>query len=39
MYQLDRENKVVKHLIRLDMAISRNAMEKAVGTGKKPIAH
>ena len=39
MYQLDRENKVVKHLIKLDMAISRNAMEKAVATGKKPIAH
>jgi predicted transcriptional regulator len=39
MYQLDRENRVVKHLIKLDMAISRNAMEKAVETVKKSIAH
>jgi hypothetical protein len=39
MYQLDRENRVVKHLIKLDMAISRNAMEKAVEAVKKPIAH
>lgn len=39
MYQLDRDNRVVKHLIRLDMAISRNATEKAVGGIKKPIAH
>lgn len=39
MYQLDRNNRVVKHLIKLDMAISRNAMEKAVESVKKPIAH
>ncbi|MGI0023708.1 MAG: hypothetical protein ACREA4_01015 [Nitrososphaera sp.] len=39
MYQLDRENRVVKHLIKLDMAISRNAMEKSVGAVKKPIVH
>lgn len=30
MYQLDRENEVVKQLIKLDMAVSRKAMEKAV---------
>src|SRR5438128_10261361 len=30
MYKLDRENEVVKHLITLDMAISRKTMEKTV---------
>jgi len=39
MYQMDRENRVVKHLVKLDMAISRNAMEKAVEAVKKPIVH
>ena len=39
MYQLDRENEVVEHLIKLDMAISRNAMEKAVEAVKRPVAH
>lgn len=34
MYQLDRENEVVKHLIKLDMAISRRAMERAVEAAK-----
>lgn len=36
MYQLDRENDVVKHLIKLDMAVSRRAMEKAVKA--RPVA-
>lgn len=35
MYQLDRENEVVKQLIKLDMAISRKTMEKAI-EGAKP---
>lgn len=39
MYQLDRENRVVRHLIKLDMVISRNAMEKSVDAAKKPIVH
>lgn len=30
MYQLDRENEVVKQLIKLDMALARKTMEKAV---------
>lgn len=30
MYQLDRENDVVRQLIKLDMALARKAMEKAV---------
>jgi len=38
MYQLDRENAVVKHLIKLDMAISRGTMEKAVESVKRPVA-
>jgi DNA-binding transcriptional ArsR family regulator len=38
MYQLDRENEVIKHLITLDMAISRKTMEKAVEVAKKPVA-
>jgi len=36
MYQLDRENEVVKHLIKLDMAVSRKPMESAVKA--KPMA-
>jgi predicted transcriptional regulator len=39
MYQLDRENDVVKQLIRLDMAISKKAMENAVEQVKRPVAH
>ncbi|MCP8322093.1 MAG: hypothetical protein H3Z52_14335 [archaeon] len=38
MYQLDRENEVVKQLIKLDMALARKAMEKAVEEYKKPVA-
>lgn len=38
MYQLDVENEVVKHLIRLDMAVSRSAMGKAVESAKRPRA-
>lgn len=36
MYQLDRENEVVKQLIKLDMALARKSMEKAVEKYKKP---
>lgn len=38
MYQLDRENEVVKQLIKLDMAFARKTMNKAVEDYKKPIA-
>ncbi len=38
MYQLDRENEVVKQLIKLDMALARKMMEKAVGEYKKLVA-
>lgn len=38
MYKLDRENEVVKQTIRLDMALARKAMEKAVEEYQKPIA-
>lgn len=38
MYQLDRKNEVVKQLIKLDMALGKQAMEKAVEAYKKPIA-
>ena len=38
MYRLDRENKVVEQLIKLDAAISRKAMEKQIETYEKPIA-
>ncbi|MCP8309026.1 MAG: hypothetical protein H3Z54_10095 [archaeon] len=38
MYQLDRESEVVKQLIKLDMALARKAMEKAVEEYKKPVA-
>ncbi|MEX0657237.1 MAG: hypothetical protein WD154_06810 [Nitrosopumilaceae archaeon] len=37
MYKLDRENEVVKHLIKLDMALARRTMEKASEQYKKPI--
>jgi len=37
MYKLDRENEVVKHLVKLDMALARRAMEKASEQYKKPI--
>jgi len=38
MYQLNRENEIVKHLIELDMALARKTMEKAVEEYQKPIA-
>jgi hypothetical protein len=38
MYKLDRNNEIVKQLIRLDMTISRKAMEKQVEESKKQIA-
>jgi predicted transcriptional regulator len=38
MYQLDRENKIVKQLIQLDMALARKSMEKAIEEYQKPVA-
>ncbi len=38
MYQLDKGNDVVKHLIKLDMALARKRMEKAVEGYRKPVA-
>ena len=38
LYKLDRANDIVKPLIRLDMTISRNAMEKQVKASEKPLA-
>jgi len=38
MYQLDRKNEVVKQLIKLDMALARREMEKAVEEHRKPVA-
>lgn len=38
LYRLDREKEIVKHLVKLDMALARNAMEKAAAEYKKPIA-
>ncbi|HEX9846370.1 MAG TPA: hypothetical protein VGA92_07925 [Candidatus Nitrosotenuis sp.] len=37
MYKLDRENEVVKHLVKLDMALAKRTMEKASEQYKKPI--
>ncbi|MEM2921817.1 MAG: hypothetical protein QXF26_05815 [Candidatus Bathyarchaeia archaeon] len=37
MYQLDRENEIVKQLIRLDMALARKSMEKELKR-RKPVA-
>ena len=37
MYYLDRSNDVVKQLIKLDMALARKNMEKAVDEYKKPL--
>lgn len=44
MYRLDRENEVVKQLIRLDMALARKSMARAVEIDQKhaaprPLAH
>jgi biotin operon repressor len=38
LYELDRENEVVKQLIKLDMALARKSMERAVEEYQKPIA-
>ena len=38
MYQLERENEVVKQLIRLDLALARKTMEKTRVEHKKPVA-
>ena len=38
MFQLDRQNEVVKQLIRLDMALARKSMEKAMKESQKPVA-
>lgn len=38
MYRLDRENDVVKQLIKLDMTLARKSMEKAVQEYERPIA-
>ena len=37
LYKLDRANDIVKQLIKLDMTISRKAMEKQVEESEKPI--
>ena len=37
MYKLDRTNDIVKQLIRLDMTISKKAMEKQIEENEKPI--
>ncbi len=34
LYKLDRENEIVKHLIKLDMSLARRVMEKA---SEKPV--
>jgi alpha-ketoglutarate-dependent taurine dioxygenase len=38
LYTLDRQNDVVKQLIKLDMALARKSMELAVYEYQKPIA-
>jgi hypothetical protein len=38
MYQLAKQNEVVKQLIRLDMALARGAMDKSVKAYEKPVA-
>ncbi len=37
MYQLDKSSDIVKQLIKLDMTLARNAMQKAMDESKKPI--
>jgi predicted transcriptional regulator len=37
MYQLARQNEVVRQLIRLDMALAKGAMDKAVKEHQKPV--
>jgi hypothetical protein len=38
LYELDRKNDVVKQLMKLDMALARRSMERAVEEYQKPIA-
>ena len=38
MYQLARQNKVVKQLVRLDMALASGRMDKSVKEYEKPVA-
>jgi response regulator of citrate/malate metabolism len=38
MYKLDRTNDIVKQLVRLDMTISKKAMEREIKENEKPIA-
>jgi len=38
MYKLDRNNEVVKQLIKLDMALARKSMQQAVDHYEKPIS-
>ncbi len=38
MYRLERENEVVKQLIKLDMALARKSMEDSVKRYEKPVA-
>ena len=38
LYELDRKNEVVKQLIKLDMALARKSMERAVEESGKQIA-
>jgi len=37
MYELDRDNEVVKQLVKLDMALARKSMQQAVEEYQKPI--
>jgi hypothetical protein len=37
LYKLDRKNEVVKQLIKLDMALARRSMQRAVEEYAKPI--
>lgn len=37
LYELDRENEVVKQLIKLDMALARKSMQEAVEEYQKPV--
>jgi predicted transcriptional regulator len=37
MYELDRNNEVVKQLIKLDMALAKSAMEKEVGKHRRKV--
>lgn len=37
LYKLDDKNEIVKHLVRLDMALARRSMQKASERYKKPV--